>query len=114
MKNITMKQNSPGMIMYGLITQIVITTEMDLNMPAMNIKKKMGNSISKVITSLEKRVRILPVGFESKNTICDLKTRLTIALCKFVTLARSNLKMINDLPNEARLNKRISPVNIRG
>ena len=49
---------------------------------------KIGTMRSKTIRSLEKRVTIRPIGFESKKMIFARKTRYVIASCKFVLLFR--------------------------
>jgi hypothetical protein len=82
---------------------MVMTTVIDLNIPAMNMMKNTENIKSKVITSLLNLVKILPVGFESKKTIFALSTCVIIFWCSFSMLPRISLKIIKALLKEARV-----------
>ena len=57
---------------------------------------KIGTIRSKTIRSLEKRVTIRPIGFESKKIMFALKTRFVIASCKLVLLFNMTLKMATE------------------
>ena len=71
---------------YGLITAIITITLAVRNMPYITIMDRIGTIRSKTIRSLEKRVTIRPIGFESKKMMLARKTRFVIASCKFVLL----------------------------
>ena len=59
----------------------------------------LGRIRSKTETSLENLVKILPIGFESKNRILERMIVVTIFLCKFVVPMTNRRKMQRDLKN---------------
>jgi len=72
------------------------------------------SSISRITKSLENLVTILPVGFESKNTISDLMTVFIILLCMLVALSRKMAILINVLIKDVNIKKTINKPNHRG
>ena len=52
----------------------------------------MGTTKSKTSRSFEKRVKMRPIGFWSKNRMLALKTPFVTASCRFVTLFSMTLK----------------------
>ena len=71
---------------YQWIYAITITTVMALKIPNEQSTAILGIIKSRVATSFENLVKILPIGFESKNKIYARITFSTILLCIFVTL----------------------------
>ena len=69
---------------------------------------RIGMTRSKTIRSLEKRVTMRPIGFESKKRMLARSTRLVIALCRFVAPLRMKWKIVIDL-NTVQMTKR--PIN---
>jgi len=96
------------------MTAIVITTVKLLRMPFMNINDCNGKIKSKITTSLVKRVRIRPIGLESKNTIFALKTRSVTLRSIVDILVRITLNNAIARANEINVNKSTSPVKISG
>lgn len=58
-----------------------------------------GRIRSKTETSFENLVKILPMGFESKNRILERIMVVTIFLCKFVVPMTNRRNMQRDLKN---------------
>ena len=53
---------------------ITIATVIDLKIPKVAKIEIEGRTRSRIVTSFENLVKILPIGLESKNTILDLIT----------------------------------------
>ena len=97
-----------GIKIYGLIIQILRTTEVALNIPYAIIGNKNPKMKSIVTMSLENLVIILPIGFESKKRILALKTLSDIALCIFVALNIIISEINTDLRTESTMNATIA------
>lgn len=52
---------------YGCVTDITTTTERTLSECRTSVRKKSGIRVSVTSMSFEKRLRILPIGVDSKN-----------------------------------------------
>jgi len=84
-------------IMYGKIAMTVTKTATDLKVVKRAIWDIIGRIKSSVATSFENLVKILPIGLESKNSILDLHSVVTIFLCMNVVLVCRVMKMTTDL-----------------
>ena len=73
--------------------------DIDLNVVNMAIWVKNGRIRSRVATSFENLVKILPIGFESKKIMFDLHRVVMIFWCMLVVLVCKIIKMKNDLKN---------------
>ena len=73
------------------------TTDAVLKKPWMVRLLWIGIMRSNTIKSLEKRVTMRPIGFESKKRILARSTRLVIALCKLVAPLKIKWKIVIDL-----------------
>ena len=78
---------------------IVMNTVMVLKMVKVASVDMEGRIRSRTETSLENLVKILPIGFESKNRILERIIVVTIFLCKFVVPITNRRKMQRDLKN---------------
>ena len=96
------------------MTAIVITTVIVLRMPLMNIKALNGKIKSKTTTSFVKRVRMRPIGFESKNTILALRTRSVTFRSMLDMLVKMTLNKAIARANDTNVNKSTSPAKTSG
>ena len=83
-----------AIVMYGKMTTIIMKTEIVLKPTNVHMLNIVGRIMSKVVMSFENLVKILPIGFESKNMIFDLIILFTIALCKLVVLTTNILRIM--------------------
>jgi hypothetical protein len=73
--------NTAAIISQGLIIDTTVKTAIVRNPRLEANVANPGRTISNTTMSFEKRVTILPMGFESKNTILECNTALHIAWC---------------------------------
>ena len=78
---------------------IVINTVMVLKTVKVAKVDILGRIRSKIDTSFENMVKILPIGLESKKRILERIIVVTIFLCKFVVQITNRRKMQRDLKN---------------
>lgn len=108
MKYIRTQHTTQTMIIQGFTIEIITTTVAVLKKPWMVRMLRIGMTRSNTIRSLEKRVTMRPIGFESKKRMLARSTRLVIALCRFVAPLRMKWKIVIDL-NTVQMTKR--PIN---
>lgn len=98
----------------GLIIPTVIETTTVLNTPLITYTKNAGTMKSRTRMSLEKRVTILPIGFESKNKIFARITRSLTMLCRLVTHTAKIQNVMADLNKQTKIKSTTAPTNMPG
>lgn len=113
-KTMKMKQINAGMRTQGFMIATVMTTASVRKMPLMNIRDWIGNRRSNTITSLVKRVRMRPIGFESKKIIFDRRTVDVTLLSILVLLAMIDLNKNMARQNDSRVYNKTRPEKTSG